>query len=170
MSEYPSVPDAEVDGLVQVAAHPSMAHLSSTAQPYRPRRDRLRTRRDRSRGQALVEFVLVLPPLLLVLLGIIQFGLVFADWIQVTNATRDGARKAAVSRYNASGVSAVTTTAKNSTWSLNKSAMTVTVSPAQPWTAGQTVTVTVKYPFSINILGVVVKSGNLTSSETARIE
>ena len=64
----------------------------------------------------------------------------------------------------------MTTTAKNSTWSLNKSAMTVTVSPAQPWTAGQTVTVTVKYPFSINILGVVVKSGNLTSSETARIE
>ena len=64
-----------------------MAHLSSTAQPYRPRRDRLRTRGDRSRGQALVEFVLVLPPLLLVLLGIIQFGLVFADWIQVTNAT-----------------------------------------------------------------------------------
>jgi Flp pilus assembly protein TadG len=114
--------------------------------------------------------VLVLPPLLLCLLGILQFGIVFADWIQVTNAARDGARKATVSRYDVNGVTTVTTSAKNSTWSLKKSSMQVTVTPSQPWTAGSSVTVTVKYPFSINLLGIVVKSGNLTSTDTARIE
>jgi Flp pilus assembly protein TadG len=117
-----------------------------------------------------VEFVLVLPPLLLCLLGILQFGIAFGDWIQVTNAARDGARKATVSRYDAAGVTTVQNYAKKGTWSLNKSAMAVSVSPGQPWTAGQNVTVTVTYPFSINVLGVVVKSGKLSSTQTARIE
>jgi len=112
----------------------------------------------------------VLPPLLLCLFGILQFGMVFADWLQVTNAARDGARKATVSRFDASGVTTVKNAAKSSVWSLNKSAMTITVTPSQPWAAGSTVTVTVKYPFSVNLLGIVVKSGNLTSTDTARIE
>jgi Flp pilus assembly protein TadG len=112
----------------------------------------------------------VLPPLMLCLLGILQFGMVFADWLQVTNAAREGARKATVSRYDASGVTTVTTAVKSSVWSLNKTAMQITVTPAQPWAAGSNVTVQVKYPFSINLLGVVLKSGNLTSSNTARIE
>ena len=50
------------------------------------------------RGQAMVEFALVLPILMALLLGIIQFGIVFNNYITLTDAARAGARKAAVSR------------------------------------------------------------------------
>ena len=54
-------------------------------------------RRARPRGQALVEFAIVLPILALLLLGIIQFAFIFAAQIGVTNAAREAARIAAVS-------------------------------------------------------------------------
>lgn len=127
-------------------------------------------RSRRSRGQAMVEFTLILPLLLLLILGIYQFGQTYADYIQVTNAARDGGRKALVSRSDTSGVSDVVTTAKNATWWLDKNQMAVSVSPGQPWTTGQNVTVTVTYPYSINLLGFVVASGTLKSTTTVRME
>jgi len=84
--------------------------------------------------------------------------------------TIDGARKAIVSRSDANGVTTVQNTVKASVWSLNKSNMGISVSPGQPWTAGQAVTVTVTYPYSISIMCVVVGSGTLTSTTTQRIE
>jgi Flp pilus assembly protein TadG len=124
----------------------------------------------RSRGQAMVEFTLILPMLLLLILGIYQFGQAYADYIQVTNAARNGGRKALVSRTDASGVADVIATAKNATWWLDKNQMSVSVSPGQPWTTGQNVTVTVTYPYSINLLGYVVASGTLKSATTVRME
>jgi len=118
----------------------------------------------------MVEFTLILPLLMLLILGIYQFGQTYADYIQVTNAARDGGRKALVSRSDASGVADVVTAAKNATWWLDKNQTTVTVSPGQPWTTGQTVTVTVTYPYSINLLGFVVASGTLKSATTVRME
>jgi Flp pilus assembly protein TadG len=44
------------------------------------------------RGAAAVEFALVLPILLMVLLGIIDFGLYFYNDLQLTHAARDAAR------------------------------------------------------------------------------
>lgn len=124
----------------------------------------------RTRGQAMVEFTLILPLLLLLILGIYQFGQTYADYIQVTNAARDGGRKALVSRSDASGVPDVVTAAKNATWWLDKSQIVVSVSPGQPWAQGQTVTVTVTYPYTINLLGLVVASGTLKSTTTVRME
>lgn len=48
-------------------------------------------------GQAAVEFALVLPLLLVVLLGMIDFGFGFNYWIQQTQLASTGARYAAVS-------------------------------------------------------------------------
>jgi Flp pilus assembly protein TadG len=118
----------------------------------------------------MVEFALVAPVLFLVLIAIFQFGIAFTDYIQVTNAARDGARKALVSRSDPNAVSTVQTTVKNSVWSLDKTQMGITVSPSTPWTSGQSVTVTVTYPYSISIMGLVVGSGTLKSTTTARIE
>ena len=50
------------------------------------------------RGQSVAEFALVLPLLMLILLAILQFGVLFRDYLAVTDAVRAGARKAAVSR------------------------------------------------------------------------
>lgn len=51
---------------------------------------------DRDRGAALVEFALILPILLILLLGIIDFGLYFYNDLQLTHAARDAARRASV--------------------------------------------------------------------------
>ena len=48
----------------------------------------------------MVEFVLVLPILMLVLFGIIQFGITFKHYVALTDAVRAGARTAAVSRQS----------------------------------------------------------------------
>jgi Flp pilus assembly protein TadG len=54
-------------------------------------------RRVRSeRGAELIEFALTLPLLLLLVLGIIEFGFLFQEYEVVTNATREGARIAAL--------------------------------------------------------------------------
>lgn len=51
------------------------------------------TRRVRSeRGAELIEFALVFPVLLLVVLGIVDFGFLFQRMEVVTNAAREGAR------------------------------------------------------------------------------
>jgi hypothetical protein len=49
-------------------------------------------------GQALPEFALVLPLLLLLLFGMLDFGKAFNYWIDTTQITAEGARYAAVNR------------------------------------------------------------------------
>jgi Flp pilus assembly protein TadG len=123
-------------------------------------------------GQAVVEFAVILPVLLLVLFGILQFGIVFNNYIQVTSAAREGARKAATSR--ALGVtaaeSAATTSARNAAASLNQSNLTITFPNSPTFVQGTDVTVKVQYPYSVSIMGLVVSSGSLTGSTTMRVE
>ena len=47
---------------------------------------------DNEKGQAAAELALVLPVLLLILFGCIDLGRVFASWMTLTNAAREGAR------------------------------------------------------------------------------
>lgn len=56
---------------------------------------RLAGRRD-DRGAAAVEFALVVPLLLLLVFGIISFGLYFASALALSNSARQGARSAVV--------------------------------------------------------------------------
>jgi Flp pilus assembly protein TadG len=50
---------------------------------------------NRRRGQGLVEFTLVLPVMMLILLVAVDFGRVFFSYIETTNAAREGANYAA---------------------------------------------------------------------------
>ena len=52
--------------------------------------------RHRTRGQALVEFVIVLPVMLLILLVAVDFGRLFFSYIAVNNAAREGANYASL--------------------------------------------------------------------------
>jgi Flp pilus assembly protein TadG len=52
----------------------------------------------------LVEFALVLPMLLLVILGIAEFGFIFQRYEVVTNAAREGARMAVLPGYTTADV------------------------------------------------------------------
>jgi hypothetical protein len=54
-------------------------------------------------GVALVEFALVLPLLMLLLLGMLDFGKAFNYWIDETHLAHTGARWAAVDRFPGTG-------------------------------------------------------------------
>ena len=129
-------------------------------------------RRNTDRGQAVVEFAVILPVLLLILFAILQFGVVFNNYIQVTAAAREGARKASVSRSlgTASAESAATTAAKDAAPGLNQSNITVSFPNSPSFAQGSDVSVQVTYPYSISIIGLVVASGNLSSTTTMRVE
>ena len=53
---------------------------------------------ERERGQALVEFVVILPVFLLIAFGVIEFGKAFNYWINTTHLASEGARYASVRR------------------------------------------------------------------------
>jgi Flp pilus assembly protein TadG len=67
----------------------------------------------RDQGQSLVEFALVLLPLFFILLGIIQFGLIFNSYVTITNAAREGARSGSVYIYDATMSKAQNDLARN---------------------------------------------------------
>jgi Flp pilus assembly protein TadG len=119
-------------------------------------------------GQAMTEFALVMPLLLFLLLAIIQFGIVFNNYITLTDAVRAGARKGAVARRLPQPASAVETQVRNAATDLKSSDLQVTVSST--WAAGSDVSVTASYPYDIKVLGLVVKSGRLHSTVTERVE
>jgi Flp pilus assembly protein TadG len=121
-------------------------------------------------GQAATEFALVLPILAALLLAIAQFGILFNNYITLTDATRIGARKAAISRFVGDSGAAAVTAAKAAATNLKSSDLQVTVTSTNWDVPGSDVTVTAKYPYSVNILGWVVKSGMLTSTTKESLE
>jgi Flp pilus assembly protein TadG len=117
----------------------------------------------------MVEFALISIPLLLICFAVIQFGLTLHNYMAITHAADVGARVASVSRDKPTGVVLAQNAAIASASGLNTANMTVTVTP-QPWSPGSQITVEVTYPYSINILGMTVASGNLDAQTTARTE
>jgi Flp pilus assembly protein TadG len=53
-------------------------------------------------GQNIVEFALLLPVLMWILMGIIQFGFIFAIYITLNNAVREGSRWGSIYVYDGS--------------------------------------------------------------------
>ncbi|HSK17426.1 MAG TPA: TadE family protein [Gaiellaceae bacterium] len=123
---------------------------------------------SRERGQTLVEFALVLPILALLLFGVIQFGIVFHQYVTLTDAVRAGARQGAVGRHLASPQTAVEDRVRSSAGDLDQAKLGVSVSSS--WQQGSDVSVSATYPYSINLLGFVIKSGDLKSTTTERVE
>ncbi|MGI5858042.1 MAG: TadE/TadG family type IV pilus assembly protein [Tepidanaerobacteraceae bacterium] len=54
----------------------------------------------RQKGQTLVELALVLPIIILILFGILEFGRIFHSYIVITNAAREGVRLGAVGKQD----------------------------------------------------------------------
>jgi Flp pilus assembly protein TadG len=124
----------------------------------------------KERGQTLVEFALVLPILSLLLLGVIQFGIVFNHYITLTDAVRAGARKGAVGRHLQDPQGAVEDAVRNAATDMDHDQLQISVDSS--WTQGSDVTVTASYPYEIKLLGfgVTITSGELNSSTTERVE
>lgn len=120
------------------------------------------------RGQSLTEFALALPILALLLFAVIQFGIAFNNYVTLTDATRAGARKAAVGRQLPNPTSACVSAIRTASTDLKQSDLSP--SCTSTWQPGADVTVTATYPYRISLLGLVVKSGRLSSTTTERVE
>jgi Flp pilus assembly protein TadG len=119
-------------------------------------------------GQTMAEFALVLPLLALLLFGVIQFGIAFNNYITLTDAVRAGARKGAVGRHLQNPEQAVIDQVEAASTDLELSDLDVEVDST--WRPGEEVRVEASYPYSISLLGVVVKSGRMHSETTERVE
>ena len=118
----------------------------------------------------MVEMALILPVLAALILGIAQFGIAYNNYITLTDATRAGARKAAVSRFTGDTGAAAISTVKSDASNLDQTQLTVSVTSSDWTVSGSDVTVTATYPYAIDILGWTVKSGFLTSTQKERLE
>jgi Flp pilus assembly protein TadG len=121
-------------------------------------------------GQTMAEFAVVLPILVVLLFGIMQFGIAFNNYVTLTDAARAGARKAAVSRNSGDPAGdckkAVLAAADN----LDKSVLDPRVTCNSSWGAGTDVEVTASYPYNITLFGLPVFSGDLKTVMKERVE
>jgi Flp pilus assembly protein TadG len=125
-------------------------------------------------GQTAVEFALVAPILIALLLGIVQAGIAFHNYLSVTDAARAVARKAILVRFTPHTQRDNNQIADNASPDLDPNQLTATVTPdpADPTftTAGSTITVTVTYPYHLQLFGIPVVDGTLTSTMKDRLE
>ena len=94
---------------------------------------------DHERGSAVVEFALLLPILLLMLLAVVQVGVLARDQLVITQAARAGARAASVE----AGDEAAREAALDAATGLDPARLTVTIS--RSGTEGDPVVVAVSY-------------------------
>ena len=140
---------------------------SATSARLLVRRDPRSLARDRSGANA-VEFALIAPLLLMLLMGIVQFSIALNNYIELTEAVRTGARNLAISRAMASATPYTTTVnnIRGSAGNLTGANITVTMSvngtactsdttcaTALSTAAGETAAVTATYPCNLTVMG-----------------
>jgi PKD repeat protein len=144
----------------------------------------LRGRQSKSAGQALVEFALVIPVMLLMLAIAIDFGRLFFSYIEITNAAREGA---AFGAHAPSNLTQIQTTAAQETSTQSQGgehALTVstsckdsggtvlascTLASGGASGAGNTITVNVdeQFTFFTPLIGAIVPNLHLSTGATA---
>jgi len=126
--------------------------------------------RSGQRGQAMVEFVIAVPVVLVLLFAVVQLAAVYKNWVALTDAARAGARVAAESRTNSNRVQNVRdAVTKSASADLTQSKLVVD-DPQTSWAPGSNVRVCAHYPYSVNIMAIVVKSGNLDACTTQLVQ
>lgn len=92
------------------------------------------------RGQAMVELALVIPLLLVLFMGTVEFGRIFHSYLVITNASREGARVAVLGGSD----TAVSDRVGQVTAGLDSARLQTSVAPGSR-KSGDMASVTVKY-------------------------
>jgi Flp pilus assembly protein TadG len=131
--------------------------------------------RDRDDGAELIEMAIVLPLLLLLIMGVFDFGFLFQRYIVLTNAAAEGARVASLPGYTAADVTArVSAYATNS--GVDGTVNTVTEPVSLPGPGGTTwpgSEVTVTHTYNMQYVGPIAAlfgaaaGGNITMTSRA---
>jgi Flp pilus assembly protein TadG len=138
----------------------------------------------------MVEFAMILPLLLILVTGIIQFGFAFNKYITLTDAARSGARTLAIGRglSNPCDPTVLQMTKFASSIGLTSAQVTPSFSSGSDYcgtgsyvynTSGNTngnevqgdqATVTAAQPFTLSVFGVAISTFNLSASASDGIE
>lgn len=118
-------------------------------------------RLHQERGSSTVEFALVVPLLIVLVFGILQFGIAFGNQLAITHAAREGARLAAVGAFDEDSV-------RGRAYPVEPTAVTITYPNGN--THGEPVEVTVDYDLTINIPFFGTRDIPLSSSAKMRLE
>ena len=112
----------------------------------------------RQEGASAVEFAIILPLLLILVFGIIEFSILFYDKAMITNASREGAREGIVYRYDPDGglnhpddaeiVATVDQYVQNHLISFGSSSGVTTTITRPGDSPGDSLTVTVNYDYT----------------------
>jgi Flp pilus assembly protein TadG len=128
-------------------------------------------------GAEIIEMAIVLPLLLMVLFGIVEFGFVFQRYVFLTNAAAEGARVASLPGYTSADVSSrveAYATASNITGVSATSVASPIAGPGGTMWPGSKVTVTYVYTYKFIGPLVALAGGSmdptitLTSKSTVR--
>lgn len=126
--------------------------------------------RKKEGGQALAELALILPVLLLILFGIIEFGRVFNAYLVVNHAAREGARLGIVGASD----NEITEKVKDSASILNQNELTVTISPSTTYRErGAPLRVQVEYKLPLYapfVGGFIENPYNISAATMMRLE
>ena len=127
----------------------------------------LSIRSREQQGQAVVEMAIILPVLLILLLSIWQFGVVYDKWQNLNGAAREGARAAVVapSGQELSSARAAANAAVAGQLTISSFSLNATTIDGTAYYRANACT-----PYSVNVLGIVVKSGQLCRDATMRVE
>src|SRR5688572_30505588 len=104
---------------------------------------------ERDSGASAVEFALLLPVLMAVLFGIVNFGRAYAQKIELTAAAREGARTMAIKKNEADARTTVKNAAPSFVPAIADGDITISTSTCPPNTS---VTVTVTRSFTYDFL------------------
>ncbi|WP_027309525.1 TadE/TadG family type IV pilus assembly protein [Caloramator sp. ALD01] len=126
--------------------------------------------KHRKKGQALLEFAILLPILLLIVMGISEFGIMLNSYLTIQNASREGARLGILGADDNEIVQAVYSSASH----IDTNKLNVTITPNDSnRRPGETLRVRVEYEYDLlipiikNILGNQVE---LTAETAMRVE
>jgi Flp pilus assembly protein TadG len=127
-------------------------------------------RRRGERGAALLEAAITIPMILLVSVGIFEFGRAYQTWQVLTNAAREGARMAVISGTTDDAVTARVRSYMSAGQLPNAATATVTINRTVAITATDSASqITISYPFQFMVLNPVVRLVRPTSTTGAPI-
>lgn len=129
--------------------------------------------RKTEKGQAIVEMALILPILIMILFGIVEFGRVLNTYIVMTNLSREAARAGAIGSADTSINDLVKNSAADSGFDSTQVSVTISPTSLSKRARGTSVKVTVSYPVDIiaPVIGEIIGDPYIVESQTTmRVE